>query len=116
MVRGAGLSSTMSSYLSQRLHGDDRIRIHPGTDVVAVRGRTRLQGVTLRDRDTGRRHGLSTDALFVMIGAVPETAWLDGLVETDNHGFVLTGVAAGPAATSYESSQRRVFVVGDLRA
>ncbi|MEO6997679.1 MAG: NAD(P)/FAD-dependent oxidoreductase, partial [Terracoccus sp.] len=116
VVRGVGLSSTMSSYLSQRLNSDDRIKIHPGTEVVAVRGRTRLQELTLCDRVTGRRQERPADALFVMIGAVPDTAWLADLVETDHAGFVLTGCDATAAAAPFESSQRGVFVVGDLRA
>lgn len=116
VVRGAGLSSTMSNYLSQRLDGDDRIEIHSSTEVIAVCGRTRLQEVTLRHRDTGQQTELEAEALFVMVGAVPDTAWLEDLIKTDDHGFVLTGSDAATDAAPFECSRRGIFVVGDLRA
>ena len=50
-----------------------------------------------------------------MVGAAPNTAWLSGLVETDNKGFVLTGASVG-RDTSFETSADGVFAVGDVRA
>jgi thioredoxin reductase (NADPH) len=53
--------------------------------------------------------------LFIMIGAAPNTDWLSGLVELDDHGFVRTGAEVG-APSSYATSCPGVFAVGDVRS
>lgn len=116
LVRGRGLSETMSSYLSQRIEHDPRIALTTRAEVVAVHGTGRLEQVTVRHRDTGREDTLATEGLFVMIGAAPQTGWLDGQVMTDRNGFVCTGPIAGPAAGTFETSVPGVFAVGDMRA
>ena len=40
------------------------------------------------------RQSIDTRALFVFIGAVPNTVWLAGTIELDDHGFIPTGPAA----------------------
>jgi thioredoxin reductase (NADPH) len=55
--------------------------------------------------------------MFVMIGAAPNTGWLDGCLALDGKGFVLTGLEAGGAAASrYATSKPGIFAVGDVRA
>jgi len=59
-----------------------------------------------------------TSNLFLMIGAVPNTDWLNGCVAVDAKGFVKTGhVVDGKAPISpYETSVPGIFAVGDVRA
>jgi thioredoxin reductase (NADPH) len=113
LVRGRSLAATMSSYLRERLEADPRISIHYSTGLRALEGENRLQAVVVQD-DTGERR-INASALFIMIGAAPNTGWLSGLVDVDEHGFVRTGSEVG-AASSYESSLAGIFAVGDVRA
>ncbi len=114
-VRGSSLASSMSSYLTKRLEADPAISIEYGTEVVALHGTEKLDAVTVRDVHKGTHRTVSTCAVFIMVGAEPNTSWLSGLVKLDNKGFVLTGEAA--AATSpYATSQPGIFAVGDVRA
>ena len=115
IVRGRSLAASMSNYLSSRLEADPRITIEYESEVVALKGDGRLTSVTLRNRAEARERELSTCALFVMVGAEPNTHWLSGLVELDDKGFVLTGEAVG-GASPYETSLPGVFAVGDVRA
>jgi thioredoxin reductase (NADPH) len=55
-------------------------------------------------------------ALFIMVGAAPNTEWLSGLVKLDNKGFVITGSGADSAASPFATSLPGVFAVGDVRA
>jgi len=41
--------------------------------------------------DTGKTERVPANAMFIFIGALPRTDWLAGLVERDDHGFLLTG-------------------------
>ena len=68
---------------------------------------------------------LSATAMFVFIGAIPHTEWLDGVVARDEHGFILTGPdldgpdlkgwSAGRHPHLLEGSVPGVFAAGDVR-
>ena len=63
------------------------------------------------------------DAVFVMIGAHPHTAWLPHTVARGTSGYVLTGTNIPPESWPeerppfpHETSLPGVFAVGDVRA
>lgn len=113
VVRSGSLAESMSSYLMQRLEADPRVTIHYHPEVTALHGESWLEGITLRTGASERR--IDTRALFIMIGAAPNTGWLSGLAATDEKGFVLTGAAAGQA-DDYATTAPGIFAVGDVRA
>ena len=113
LVRGDSLAASMSSYLSSRLEADPAISIEYGAQVVALHGTERLEAVTIRQG--GKDEVVDSCGVFVMVGAVPNTAWLSELVQLDGKGFVLTGHDAG-ASSPYATSCPGVFAVGDVRA
>lgn len=113
VVRGASLAASMSSYLSQRLEADPRVTIHYHAEVTALHGDTWLEAITLKTGEGEQR--IDTRALFIMIGAAPNTDWLSGLAATDEKGFVLTGTAAGQT-DDYATTAPGIFAVGDVRA
>ncbi len=113
VVRSNSLAASMSSYLSQRLEADPRITIHYETSVTDLHGDEWLEAVTFSTSDGDRR--VDTRALFIMIGAAPNTDWLSGLVETDEKGFVRTGASVG-RSTPFETGTDGIFAVGDVRA
>jgi thioredoxin reductase (NADPH) len=116
IVRGASLAASMSSYLSSRLQADPRISIEFGADVTALRGGDRLEALTIRDAKTGTTRDVDTRALFIMVGASPNTEWLSGLVKLDEKGFVITGSGTEAAASPFATSVPGIFAVGDVRA
>ncbi len=113
VVRGSSLAASMSSYLSQRLEADPRVTIHYHSEVTALHGETWLEGITLKTGEAEQR--INARALFIMIGAAPNTGWLAGLAATDAKGFVLTGAAAGQT-DDYATTAPGIFAVGDARA
>jgi thioredoxin reductase (NADPH) len=114
IVRGPSLAASMSNYLSSRLEADPAISIEYETEVVALHGADKLHAVTIRDARDGSCRDISSCAVFVMIGAKPNTAWLSDMVDLDNNGFVLTGAAA--AESPYATSRPGIFAVGDVRS
>ena len=117
LVRGASLAASMSSYLLSRLEADPRIIIEYGVEVIALHGTDHLQALTIRELKTGgETRILDTPALFIMVGAAPNTEWLSGMVELDSDGFVITGIGSASAASPFATSQPGVFAVGDVRA
>jgi thioredoxin reductase (NADPH) len=126
------LGEYKSDYLVRKIEATPNIAVVLHTEVVDGLGRQRLEGLTLRDRHTGATRSVPTAALFVLIGAEPRTDWLEGAVERDERGYVLTGrdlgAADGPAVPRtrpgwplarpplpLETSLPGVFAVGDVR-
>lgn len=115
LVRGNSLAASMSRYLSSRLEADPSITIDYGAEVTALHGDEKLDAVTIRNAHDGAHRQVPACALFVMVGAAPNTGWLSGLVDLDDKGFVLTGDAVG-GASPYATSRPGIFAVGDVRA
>jgi thioredoxin reductase (NADPH) len=110
LIRRDDVADTMSSYLAQRLAHHDRITVHPRSRLTSAEGGKRLSELTWRDERRQQDVRLDAAGLFLMIGAVPRTAWLrDAGVELDPKGFVTTG---GAFATSVAG----LFAIGDVRA
>jgi thioredoxin reductase (NADPH) len=116
VVRGTSLAASMSSYLSERLQADGRITIHYQSEVEALEGADRLEQLTIRNRADGSGRRINTRALFIMVGAAPNTAWLGGLVELDEKGFIRTGTDCGQRDAPYATSCPGIYAVGDVRA
>lgn len=114
LARGSSLAASMSSYLTSRLEADPGITIEYNSEVTALEGGEHLESVTIRNAETGQSRKVAARALFIMVGAAPNTEWLSGLVKLDDKGFVVTGLGQpdSPFATSYPG----VFAVGDVRA
>jgi thioredoxin reductase (NADPH) len=113
LVRGSSLAATMSAYLRDRLEADPRIEIHTRSQLAGLDGDEHLEEVTVRGPEG--EWSVGCRALFIMIGAAPNTDWLSGLVELDRAGFVRTGQEVG-ADTTYGTSCRGIFAVGDVRS
>jgi thioredoxin reductase (NADPH) len=128
VVRGEGLSETMSRYLIRRIEQNPAIEIRTHCEIVAVEGITHLERVRCRNQETGTETTETIRHLFVMTGAVPATQWLGGCVALDGSGFIKTGPDLSPddlAAARWplsrqphllETSRPGVFAVGDVRA
>ncbi len=128
VVRGAGLSSTMSSYLVDRIERSPRIEVMTETELAAVHGPATLESATLRDRRDGSTQQVGVTAVFVMIGAEPCTEAADGMLALDRAGYVVCGTGVGeceghlrwPLADRepylLETVRPGVFAAGDVRA
>jgi len=125
LVRGAGLSATMSKYLIDEIERTSNIVIEAHTQVVEAVGEERLEALRLRGPD-GERCAPAA-SLFVFIGAAPAVNWLPACVLRDEKGFVLAGPDLrheGKLPEGWkenrepfllESSVPGVFVAGDVR-
>lgn len=128
LVRSNGLADTMSRYLIRRIEETPKISVHTSTEIVALEGDGELQCVRWRNNQTGKTEVHAVKHVFCMMGATPNTKWLDGCVALDENGFIKTGpdLTAEDLEGEEWPLQRRpllletslpgVFAVGDVRA
>jgi thioredoxin reductase (NADPH) len=127
LVRGDSLGATMSQYLIEQIETTPNIHVEYRTRVVEAHGEQRLEAVSIVCDRTGEVSRLPANYLFIFIGAEPRTAWLEGIVERDERGFILTGqdlLRSGKRPKGWtierdpsllETSVPGVFAVGDVR-
>jgi thioredoxin reductase (NADPH) len=121
LVRDSGLADSMSEYLVNLIDTTDNADVRFQTEVVSAAGDDRVEALVLRDRAVGTEEQVDADGLFVLIGSEPHTAWLEGVVERDDWGFIVVGadLASFPldrAPLASETSVPGVFAIGDVRA
>ncbi len=115
----------MSQYLVERIHATGNIKVAVHSEVASVDGSDRLRSVTIRNIATREEQTVPATAMFIFIGAIPYTGWLEGVVARDERGFVLTGPdLAEHDLTTWpldrrphllEASVPGVFAAGDVR-
>ena len=127
VVRGASLSSTMSQYLIDQIKEKPNIQIWPHASVSEAHGDTHLEDISFLCSDTNKTERVPATAMFIFIGALPQTDWLTGIVERDERGFILTGpdlVRDGQRPKGWaldrdpfllETNVPGIFAVGDVR-
>jgi thioredoxin reductase (NADPH) len=121
LVRGPGLSSTMSRYLIDRIAAAPNITVLHETEVVELLGTADegLRGVRWRNRRTGAEEQRDLAHLFLFTGADPAAGWLAGCgIPLDERGFIRTGAdvgSTGRAPLPLETGVEGVFAVGDVR-
>ena len=91
LVRGTSIEDTMSQYLVDQIHGMENIEVLTKTEVVEAHGDSRLDAITICDNEHSAVEKVPAAAMFIFIGARPYTDLVDGVVERDPAGFILTG-------------------------
>jgi thioredoxin reductase (NADPH) len=128
LVRADGLEQSMSHYLIRQIRDTANIEVRLNTVVAGASGAGHLEGLRLCDTTTGATEEVPAAFLFVFIGAAPCTEWLEGAVQRDRRGFVVTGpdlLVGGRRPRGWpldrdpyylEGSVPGVFAAGDARA
>ena len=127
VVRGTALEPGMSSYLIDQIKETENIQILPAAEVTEVSGESRLESVTVTERVGGTTRTIPVGAMFVFIGATAHTDMLDGVLERDPSGFIVTGRDIGsngerPKSWNLkrdpyllETTVPGIFAAGDVR-
>ena len=128
IVRAPDLTQSMSRYLVRRIEEIENITLHAHTQIAELAGNAHLERVVLRCNQSGEATPYAVDHVFMMIGADPNTSWLDGCLVTDAKGFIKTGAnltseelqqARWPLRrppSLLETSRPGIFAAGDVRS
>jgi thioredoxin reductase (NADPH) len=97
-----------SAAMADRVLANPSITVHWHSEVIDVDGDDWLTTCTLRDRATTAISRLSVRGLFYAIGHTPNTDLLQGQLELDDKGYVITRPGRP------ETSKEGVFAAGDV--
>jgi thioredoxin reductase (NADPH) len=117
-----------SKYLLDAEAANPKIERLFNTEVVEIKGEPgKLEGIVINNRKTNERSTLPGAAMFVFIGALPQSQIVKDLVMLDNKGFILTGrdlLKDGKLPREWpldrdpyllETSVPGIFAAGDVR-
>jgi len=94
--------------LQERLFKNEKVEIIWSSVVEELLGEDQLEGIRIRNMETGDQQDLKVMGLFVFIGWRPNSGFLKGTVDLDAEGFVITG-------ENLETSVPGIFAAGDVR-
>lgn len=76
----------------------DNIELLCHTEITQIRGDDCLRSIEISNHKTGERRSIEVTAVFTLVGSVPRTNWLPQAIETDDKGFIKTGLAVADSA------------------
>jgi thioredoxin reductase (NADPH) len=97
-----------SPIMAERALADKKIRVEWNSVVTEVLGDDFITGIRIRNTESGEEREFPVGGLFVSIGHTPNTAFLKGVVELDDAGYVVT-----PKGWRTETSVPGIFAAGD---
>jgi thioredoxin reductase (NADPH) len=98
-----------SKAMQDRVFKNEKIKIIWDSEVVKAQGTQNLESVVIKNLKSGEESIVEAKGLFYAIGHKPNTDFLQGALQTDELGYVLT--TPGTTATSVEG----VFAAGDVQ-
>ncbi len=98
-----------SKAMQDRVLSNPKIHVHWNTEPVDVFGNGHMEGVKIRNSQTGEESELHVKGLFYAIGHIPNTSLFQGQIDLDEVGYIVT--KPGSPETSLEG----VFAAGDVQ-
>ena len=93
--------------LLQKLASLPNVTVHKNAQTTEVLGDGhKVTGLRYTDRESGQSRQIDLAGIFVQIGLVPNTAWLDGVVERNRMGEIVVNARN-------ETSASGIFAAGD---
>ncbi len=94
--------------LDERVRAEEKIALCLEAVPVAVEGEGRVHALNVKNVRTGKEETLPCDGVFVFVGSVPDTHFLEGVVAREEDGSIRTD-------ETMATSRRGVFACGDCR-
>lgn len=92
LIRKDSLASSMSQYLIEQVEGVDNVEVWYKTEVLEGKGEGKLESLKLLNNSSGKEWiEEEVGALFIYIGARPQTNWLPINIFKDEKGYIETG-------------------------
>jgi thioredoxin reductase (NADPH) len=95
-------------FLQEQVLAQEKVEVHWDTVVESIQGKQAVEALQLKNVRTGEKSSLPVAGVFIFVGIVPNTDWLQGCLPVDEWGFIFTNAQM---ATSIPG----IFAAGDVR-
>ena len=95
--------------LQDRITGHEKIQVHLNVEVQEIHGDGMVDGVSLLQTLSGESKRVNIDGVFIFVGLIPNTDYLQNILETDESGHIKTDI-------NLQTSEKGIFAAGDIRA
>ncbi|MCK9555971.1 thioredoxin-disulfide reductase [bacterium] len=97
-----------SAYLEEKAKNNGKISFLWNTIPLEIKGGSRVEGITVKNKVTGTITEHKTDGVFVFIGQKPNSRFVRDMVKTDDEGYIAVNL-------QMETSVPGMFACGDIR-
>ncbi|GEN31532.1 alkyl hydroperoxide reductase subunit F [Cerasibacillus quisquiliarum] len=94
------------SVLQDKLNSLPNVKVITNAQTTEITGTDNVNGISYLDRETEEEHHIELEGVFVQIGLLPNTDWLEGSVERNKFGEIIINEHG-------ETSIPGVFAAGD---
>ncbi|MDD1727958.1 MAG: FAD-dependent oxidoreductase [Methanospirillum sp.] len=118
-IEMSGIATTVHLIVRSKIRADavyenqiathQNIIIHPGTEVAELKGTDRLNAIVIKERLSDKREELQVDGLFTEIGWIPNTGFLEGLLDLNYQKEIEIDINCRTSAPG-------IFAAGDVTA
>lgn len=95
--------------LQERITNDPRVRFFLNHIITSINGNNFVEAITIKNRETGEEKEIRVDGVFIYVGFLPNSKFLEGLVEMDGDGYIITD-------EDMQTSFPGIYAVGDVRS
>ena len=95
--------------LQQRLQKSEKTTFLLNHILTSINGDTKINSITVKNRQTDEEKKLEVSGVFIYVGFLPNSKFLEGVVELDNSGYVITD-------ENMQASLPGVYAIGDIRS
>lgn len=92
--------------LQERMKTLSNVTVIEQAQTKEITGTDKVNGIVYIDRKTGEEHKIDVQGVFVQIGTIPNTEWLEGTIELNQKGEIIVGKDGS-------TSMPGVFAAGD---
>ncbi|MBE6038058.1 MAG: thioredoxin-disulfide reductase [Anaerofustis stercorihominis] len=95
-------------YNIRKIEADENVKVLYSTVPVEIKGDMKVNALAVKDLKEDRIYDLEVDGVFVFVGFKPNTEFLEGMLELDEGGYIITD-------DKMHTSAEGIFAVGDVR-
>jgi thioredoxin reductase (NADPH) len=95
--------------LQERLKKNSKTNFLLNHKLISINGEDNVSSITAEDRQTGKEEEIKVSGVFVYVGFLPNSKFLEGIVELDRAGYIKTD-------EDMQTKAPGIYAVGDVRS
>jgi len=100
---------TAAKILQERLQKNEKVKFMLNHALTSINGDTKINSVTVKDLKTGKAKEIKVSGVFIYVGFLPNSKFVEGIVKLDKEGYIITN-------EKMQTSMAGIYAAGDVRS